>query len=206
MKIICIGRNYVAHAKELGNDVPTSPLVFMKPSSAILVGNKPLYYPEFSEDIHYELEVVLRIGKNGKYVQPQNALSYIDQIGLDIDFTARDVQQRCKDKGHPWEIAKAWDGSAVMSPFLDATPYLQDPIHFRLEKNEEVVQRGDTSLMIFSFTDIITYVSTYFKLQVGDYIFTGTPAGVGPIAIGDVLTGYIETSEGDKLMLECEIK
>ena len=196
----------MAHAAELGNEVPKNPLVFMKPSSAILVGNKPLYYPEFSEDIHYELELVLRIGKNGRYVQSEHALSYIDQIGLGIDFTARDVQQRCKEKGHPWEIAKAWDGSAVMSPFLEAEPFLDDPIYFRLEKNGETVQTGDSSLMIFSFTDIITYVSQYFKLQVGDYIFTGTPAGVGPVDRGDVLTGYLKTSAGDRLMLECEIK
>ena len=206
MKIICIGRNYVAHAHELGNDVPTQPLVFMKPSSALLVGNKPLYYPDFSNEIQYELEVVLKIGKNGKSIQTEDALSYIEAIALGIDFTARDVQADLKEKGHPWEIAKAWDGSAVMSPFVDAKPYLKDPIRYRLELNGNTVQKGDTSLMIFNFVDIISYVSQFFKLQVGDYIFTGTPSGVGPISRGDVLTGYLSTPEGEQTMMECEIK
>lgn len=201
MKIICIGRNYKAHAEELGNAVPERPMVFMKPPTALLVNNKPFYYPEFSSDIHYELEVVLKICKNGRHVQPEFARSYYKEIALGIDFTARDLQQQCKEKGHPWEIAKAFDHSAVMSPFftLERSP---DDIHFHLVKNGEVVQRGNTKDLIFSFEDLIVYVSKFFKLQVGDYIFTGTPAGVGPIAIGDKLEGYLE----DEKVLECLIK
>lgn len=201
MKIICIGRNYKAHAEELGNAVPERPMVFMKPPTALLVNNKPFYYPEFSSDIHYELEVVLKICKNGRHVQPEFATSYYKEIALGIDFTARDLQQQCKEKGHPWEIAKAFDHSAVMSPFftLERSP---DDIHFHLVKNGEVVQRGNTKDLIFSFEDLIVYVSKFFKLQVGDYIFTGTPAGVGPIAIGDKLEGYLE----DEKVLECLIK
>lgn len=201
MKIICIGRNYKAHAEELGNVVPERPMVFMKPPTALLVNNKPFYYPEFSSDIHYELEVVLKICKNGRHVQPEFATSYYKEIALGIDFTARDLQQQCKEKGHPWEIAKAFDHSAVMSPFftLERSP---DDIHFHLVKNGEVVQRGNTKDLIFSFEDLIVYVSKFFKLQVGDYIFTGTPAGVGPIAIGDKLEGYLE----DEKVLECLIK
>lgn len=201
MKIICIGRNYKAHAEELGNVVPERPMVFMKPPTALLVNNKPFYYPEFSSDIHYELEVVLKICKNGRHVQPEFATSYYKEIALGIDFTARDLQQQCKEKGHPWEIAKAFDHSAVMSPFftLERSP---DDIHFHLVKSGEVVQRGNTKDLIFSFEDLIVYVSKFFKLQVGDYIFTGTPAGVGPIAIGDKLEGYLE----DEKVLECLIK
>ena len=201
MKIICIGRNYKAHAKELGNTVPERHMVFMKPPTALLVNNKPFYYPEFSSDIHYELEVVLKICKNGRHVQPEFAGSYYKEIALGIDFTARDLQQQCKEKGHPWEIAKAFDHSAVMSPFftLQRSP---DDIHFHLVKNGEVVQRGNTKDLIFRFEDLIVYVSKFFKLQVGDYIFTGSPAGVGPIAIGDKLEGYLE----DEKVLECLIK
>lgn len=201
MKIICIGRNYRAHAEELGNAVPENPMVFMKPPTALLVNNKPFYYPDFSSDIHYELEVVLKICKNGRHVQPEFARSYYEEIALGIDFTARDLQEQCKKKGHPWEIAKAFDHSAVMSPFfqLEKDP---DDIHFHLEKNGEVVQRGNTRDLIFPFDELIVYVSRFFKLQVGDYIFTGTPAGVGPVAIGDTLVGYLE----DKPVLECLIK
>lgn len=201
MKIICIGRNYKAHAEELGNAVPENPLVFMKPPTALLVNSKPFYYPEFSKDIHYELEVVLKICKNGRHVQPEFAGSYYEEIALGIDFTARDLQQKCKEKGHPWEIAKGFDHSAVMSPFYPLTN-APDDIHFHLTKNGEVVQHGHTKDLIFSFEELIVYVSQYFKLQVGDYIFTGTPAGVGPISIGDRLEGYLE----DEKVLDCIIK
>ncbi|MEL6922786.1 MAG: fumarylacetoacetate hydrolase family protein [Bacteroidota bacterium] len=202
MKIICIGRNYVDHAKELNNPVPKQPLVFMKPASAILVNNKPLYYPEFTEDLHYELEVVLKICRNGRHVQPAFADKYYEQVGLGIDFTARDVQQRCKEKGHPWEIAKGFDGSAPISAFQPIDPFDRSAIRFQLKKNGEVVQDGNTADMIFSFNDLICHVSKYFRLQVGDLIFTGTPAGVGAVQIGDVLEGFLEGQS----ILRCEIK
>ncbi len=207
MKIICIGRNYIDHAKELDNPVPKRPLVFMKPSSALLVNNKPFYHPEFSESIHYEVEVVLKIGRNGRHVQPEFAPQYIEQIGLGIDFTARDLQSQLKAKGHPWEIAKGFDGSAVISPFFPTADFALDTLEFELVKNGEVVQHGNTKDMIFSFTDIITYVSQYFKLQQGDLIYTGTPAGVGPITIGDQLEGVLYTKEGEKRSaFRCDIR
>lgn len=203
MKIICVGRNYVAHIAELGNEVPDSPLIFMKPPSAILQGNKPMYYPDFTKDLNYEGELVLKICKNGRHVQPEFADSYYNQIGFGIDFTARDLQQQCKDKGHPWEIAKSFDQSAVIGTFVNVSD-LPDPksINFETVLNEKVVQSGDSSLMIYTFNDIICYVSRFFKLQLGDYIFTGTPAGVGPVSRGDVLKGRIEGQE----LLRCEIK
>lgn len=203
MKIICIGRNYVDHAKELKNPVPKKPLVFMKPPSALLVNNKPLYYPEFTKDLHYELEVVLKICKNGRHVQEEFASSYYDQVALGIDFTARDIQAKCKEKGHPWEIAKGFDNSAALSPFvnLDKIPDLNS-IKFELKKNGETVQSGDTKDLIFQFDYLITYLSQFFKLQQGDIIYTGTPAGVGPVQIGDNLEGFLE----GKKLLETSIK
>ncbi len=206
MKIICIGRNYVDHAKELNNPVPSQPLVFMKPSSALLVNDKPLYYPEFTEDLHYEVEVVLKIGKNGRHVQPEFASKYYTQVALGIDFTARDVQARCKAKGHPWEIAKGFDNSAVLSPFVDISEVNREAIEFRLDKNGETVQRGNTKDMIFSFQDIIVYVSKFFKLHQGDMIYTGTPAGVGPVKIGDKLEGFMSLKTEEKPMFSCEIR
>lgn len=206
MKIICIGRNYADHAKELNNPVPEQPLVFMKPPSALLVNNKPLYYPEFTEDLHYELEIVLKICKNGRHVQPDFAREYYDEIALGIDFTARDLQSRCKEKGHPWEIAKGFDGSAVLSKFLPIDQVKPSATEFELKKNGELVQKGNTRDLIFSFEDIIVYVSRFFKLQMGDLIYTGTPAGVGPVQIGDQLEGYLQTYKGLKPMLSCEIK
>ena len=204
MKIICVGRNYVAHAAELGNEVPDSPMLFMKPHSAILTGNKPLYYPDFTHDLNYEAELVLKICKNGRSIQPEFADTYYKQIGFGIDFTARDLQQRCKEKGHPWEIAKAWDNSAALSKdFLDVSSLPDvNAIKFEMTLNGKVVQQGDSSLMIYSFNDIICYASKFFKLQVGDYIYTGTPAGVGPVKKGDILIGSIEGTQ----MLKCEIK
>ena len=207
MKIICIGRNYAEHAKELKNDLPDKPMLFMKPSSALLVNNKPFYYPEFTKDLHYEAEIVLRISKNGRHVQPEFASDYFVEIGLGIDFTARDLQEECKKKGHPWEIAKGFDGSAVISSFISKELIIPENIEFFLLKNGEKVQYGHTKDMIFSFEDIITYSSQFFKLHQGDLIYTGTPAGVGPVQPGDVLEGYIRLAEGEeKQMLRCEIK
>lgn len=207
MKIICIGRNYSEHAKELNNAVPEEPVVFMKPPSALIVGDKPLYYPEFTADLHYEGEVVLQICKNGRHVQPEFADSYIGGIGFGIDFTARDLQHKCKSKGLPWEIAKAFDGSAPLSNLLPLEQF-PDPeaIDFELYKNGERVQHGNTRDVLFSFRDIIVYVSRFFKLQMGDLIYTGTPAGVGPVAIGDLLEGFLYTRDGRTKMLECRIK
>jgi 2-keto-4-pentenoate hydratase/2-oxohepta-3-ene-1,7-dioic acid hydratase in catechol pathway len=206
MKIICIGRNYAEHAKELNNAVPEDPIVFLKPPSALLINNKPLFYPDFTQDIHYELEVVLKICKNGRYVQPEFASEYYNQVGLGIDFTARDLQAKCKKNGHPWEIAKGFDGSAALSPFIGMDKVDPTGIHFRLQKNGATVQDGNTRDMIFSFEDIIVYVSKFFKLQMGDLIFTGTPAGVGPVAIGDTLEGALLTHAGWQTLLECAIK
>ncbi|MFK7980411.1 MAG: fumarylacetoacetate hydrolase family protein [Saprospiraceae bacterium] len=203
MKIICIGRNYVDHAKELNNPVPTKPLVFMKPSSALLVNNKPLYYPEFTKNLHYEAEVVLRITRNGRHVQPEFAHKYYEEIAIGIDFTARDVQAQLKAKGHPWEIAKGFDGSAAISEFIPLSSLKNsEHIEFSLFQNEKRVQLGNTKDLIFSFNYLITYVSQYFKLQVGDYIYTGTPKGVGPVQVGDKLEAYIE----DRKLLWCDIK
>ncbi len=202
MKIICVGRNYEEHARELNNPVPDSPLLFMKPSTALLTDGKPFYHPDFSTNIHYELEIVLKICKNGKAIQPQFASGYYDMVGLGIDFTARDIQDVCKQKGHPWEIAKAFDHSAVVGSFLSKEVLPSGHMKFQLTKNGQVVQNGNTQDLIFSFEYLISYISHYFTLQTGDLIFTGTPAGVGKIAIGDQLKGWLE---GQKL-LDCEIK
>lgn len=209
MKIICIGRNYVDHAKELNNPVPKKPLVFMKPPSALLVNNKPFYYPEFTKDLHYELEVVLKVKRNGRHVQPEFASSYYDEVALGIDFTARDLQKECKAKGHPWEIAKSFDGSAVLSNFISLAEVDQPGIEFALHKNGTEVQHGHTKDLIFSFDQIIVYVSQFFKLQMGDLIYTGTPAGVGPVAIGDHLEGHFFSNADSReaiKMLNCAIK
>lgn len=202
MKIICVGRNYMDHAKELNNPVPSEPMLFMKPATALLINNKPFYHPDFSDNIHYELEVVLRIKGNGRHIQPQFAHKYYDHIALGIDFTARDLQDRCKAQGHPWEIAKAFDHSAAVSAFVPLPPQHKEGIRFELRKNGETVQSGNTADMVFSFQDLIVYSSRFFKLQHGDYLFTGTPAGVGQVRIGDVLDGFLE---GEKL-LSCTIR
>lgn len=206
MKIICIGRNYVDHAKELNNPVPKQPLVFMKPPSALLVNNKPFYYPDFSKDIHYELEVVLKICRNGRHVQPEFAHKYYNQIALGIDFTARDLQAQCKAKGHPWEIAKGFDNSAALSTFVSTDLVNRNAIEFYLTKNGEKVQHGNTKDLIFSFDALIVHVSKFFKLQQGDMIYTGTPAGVGPVMIGDELKGILVTKDGEKELLDFEIR
>lgn len=206
MKIICIGRNYAEHARELGNAVPEKPVVFLKPSTALLINNKPLYYPEFTKDLHYELEVVLKIVKNGRSVQPEFAAGYYQEIALGIDFTARDLQQECKEKGQPWEIAKAFDHSAALSPFVPLEGIDRSAIEFELRQNGQTVQHGNTKDMLFSFEDIIVYTSRFFKLQVGDLIYTGTPAGVGPVKIGDKLDAYLYGQAGAQHLLSCEVK
>ena len=207
MKIICIGRNYADHAKELNNPIPSRPVVFMKPPSALLVNGKPFYYPEFTQDIHYEVELVLKVGKNGRHVQPEFALDYIQEVGLGIDFTARDLQSELKAKGHPWELAKGFDGSAVLGDFVKPSELAGfSNLEFYLEKNGERVQHGFSKDMLFSFQDIICFVSQYFKLQMGDLIYTGTPAGVGPIAIADKLRAFLVTRSGPQELLRCDVR
>lgn len=202
MKIICVGRNYFDHVKELDNPVPNEPLVFMKPSTALLINNDPMYIPDFTDDLHYEGEIVLHICKNGRHVQPYFVKGYYDKIALGIDFTARDVQKKCKDKGHPWEIAKAFDKSAGLSKFISVDGLDMKNLKFQTKLNGEIVQDGNTKDLIFDFEYIICYVSQFFKLHVGDLIYTGTPAGVGSVKIGDTLEGSIEGKE----MLNCLIK
>jgi acylpyruvate hydrolase len=203
MKIICIGRNYIDHATELNNPIPKSPLIFMKPATALLTGSKPFYHPDFSNNIHHEIELVLKIKKNGKQVNQKFASDYYDEIGLGIDFTARDLQDQLKDKGHPWEIAKAFDNSAVIGDFINKND-LQDQhdIVFSLTKNGNEVQVGNSKDLIFNFDFLISYVSKFFTLQSGDLIYTGTPAGVSAVKIGDKLEGFL----GQKKLLDCEIK
>lgn len=192
MKIICIGRNYGEHAKELGNEIPEDPVIFMKPDTAILKKGSDFYIPEFSDDVHYELEVVLKISKGGKYIQKENAGKHYEEIGLGIDFTARDLQSKLKGKGLPWELAKGFDGSAVVSDFVSKENYDLQNLNFSLSKNDVKVQDGNTSEMIFSFDDIIAFASQYFTLRVGDLIFTGTPKGVGKVSENDLLEAYLE--------------
>ncbi|RLJ33754.1 2-keto-4-pentenoate hydratase/2-oxohepta-3-ene-1,7-dioic acid hydratase in catechol pathway [Chryseobacterium sp. 7] len=191
MKIICIGRNYSEHAKELGNEIPENPVIFMKPDTAVLKGND-FYIPEFSNDIHYELEVVLKISKGGKYIQKEAANKHYEEIGLGIDFTARDLQSELKSKGLPWELAKGFDGSAVVSSFFKKENFSLDNLRFSLLKNKDKVQDGNTKDMMFNFDDIIAFASQYFTLRVGDLIFTGTPKGVGKVDEDDILEAYLE--------------
>ena len=198
MKIICIGRNYVDHAKELNNEVPSKPVFFMKPDSALVIANRPFFYPDFSQDVHYELEVVIRIDRLGKSIEEQHAHRYFSEIGLGVDFTARELQTEMKKKGLPWEIAKGFDYSAPISDLFPVTQFKDlHNLSFRLDLNGKTVQDGNTSQMIFSFEKIISYVSRFMTLKTGDLIFTGTPAGVGPVAIKDRLEAYLE---GKKLM------
>jgi acylpyruvate hydrolase len=193
MKIIAIGRNYAAHAKELNNAVPTKPIIFLKPDTAVLKDNKPFYIPEFSSDIHYELEVVLKICKEGKHIAEKFASNYYDEIGLGIDFTARDIQSEHKEKGLPWELAKAFDNSAVISNFSPKTQYENMyQLGFELQVNKETRQKGHTSNLLFSFEQIISFVSQYITLKKGDLIFTGTPEGVGQVKQGDQLEAWLE--------------
>jgi 2-keto-4-pentenoate hydratase/2-oxohepta-3-ene-1,7-dioic acid hydratase in catechol pathway len=197
MKIICVGRNYVDHIKELSNDKPTDPVIFIKPDTALLDSSQAFYYPSFSKDVHYELELVFRIGKVGKNIETKFAHKYIDAIGLGIDFTARDIQSKLKEKGLPWEKAKAFNGSAFVSTMRTVEDAdFTHPIDFQLLKNGIAVQEGNSDLMIWNISELIADISQYFTLKTGDYIFTGTPAGVGPIQIGDTLTGILQ---GNKL-------
>jgi len=203
MKIICIGRNYVEHIRELNNAVPSEPVFFLKPDTALLIRNRPFYYPDFSSDIHYELELVLKINKVGRHIQKEFASSYFDEIALGLDMTARDLQENAKKKSLPWAVAKGFDQSAPISGFVPASHFSDmKNIGFHLDLNGKTVQTGNSGLMIYSFDDIITHISRYMTLRTGDLIFTGTPAGVGPVKIGDVLEAYLE---GNK-MLKCEIK
>lgn len=203
MKIFCIGRNYVEHATELGNEIPEEPVIFMKPKSALIQGHTPFYYPEFTNELHYEAELVVRICKNGKYIQERHASGYYNAITVGIDFTARDIQKRLKEKGLPWEKSKSFDNSAALGKLIDITPALnKKDINFHFTKNGETVQTGNSKNMIFSIDHIIAHLSTYFSLNIGDLVYTGTPAGVGECLVGDVLEGFF----GNEPVLSLEIK
>jgi acylpyruvate hydrolase len=203
MKILCIGRNYADHISELNNERPTEPVIFLKPDTAILKDNDPFYHPDFSKDIHHEVEIVLKINKVGKNIESKFAHKYYDEIGIGIDFTARDLQAKLKEKGLPWEKAKAFDNSAPISGFVSKAqfPDLKN-LNFQLEINGEVRQKGNTEMMLWNFDEIIAEISKYFTLKTGDLIFTGTPAGVGKVNIGDRLVAFIEGEE----MMSFEVK
>lgn len=203
MKIICIGRNYAEHIAELQHERPTDPVIFMKPDSAILPAHNPFYIPDFSNDLHYEVELVVKISRLGKHIAPRFAHKYYDEIGLGIDFTARDLQNQLKDKGLPWEKAKAFDGSAVIGDFLPKTVFPDlNAIEFGLKMNQEWVQKGNSEMMLWKIDELIAYVSQFFTLKIGDLIFTGTPAGVGKVSPEDELVGFI----GEKKMFEVKVK
>ncbi len=203
MKIICIGRNYLPHIQELGHKVPTEPTFFLKPESAMVIRNRPFFLPDFSQQVEYEVELIYRINKVGKYIQEKYAHTYYDAIGLGIDFTARDLQKNCIENGNPWEIAKAFDGSAVMSQFIDKEEFDDlNNLDFHLDLNGKTVQSGNSSEMIFTIDKIISYVSQFMTLKMGDVIYTGTPKGVGKVAINDRLEGWI----GDRKLLNFRVK
>lgn len=203
MKIFCIGRNYAEHAKEMNASVPEKPIFFMKPDTSLIRPGTPFFYPNFSKDIHFECEIVIRINKVGKNIGKRFAHTYYDEIGLGIDFTARDLQKECKEKGHPWEIAKGFEGSAaICRNWIDKSELDLENLSFSFEQNGKEIQNGNTSDMIFSIDDIIVYLSKFMTLKKGDLIYTGTPAGVGPIAIGDILVGKIQGKE----MFEIKVK
>ena len=203
MKIICIGRNYIEHTKELGNPIPKEPLVFLKPETALQPNGHPFFIPDFSNNIHYETEIVIKINKLGKHIEEKFAHKYYSQIGLGIDFTARDIQELCKRKGLPWEKSKGFDGSAQISKiFIDKSNMDLENISFKLEKNGEIVQNGNSKNMIFHFDKIISYISQFYTLKIGDLIYTGTPEGVGKVTEGDVLIGYIEEKEMLKVIVK----
>lgn len=203
MKIFCIGRNYAEHAKELGNEIPDEPVIFMKPNSAVLQHNIPFYYPEFTNELHYECELVIKISKNGKYINENNSRNYYDAITLGIDFTARDIQNELKKKGLPWEKAKAWDNSAVLGTWLPMKPNENcNDINFYMNKNGKTVQKGNSNQMIHNVDKIIAHISKYFSLNIGDLIFTGTPAGVGECVVGDELEGFYEEQSLFKLSVQ----
>lgn len=195
MKIICIGRNYAKHIEELDNEKPAEPVIFMKPDSAILLKNNPFIIPPFSQDIHYEVEILVKINRIGKHIDQKFAHKYYEEIGLGIDFTARDLQSSLKEKGLPWEKAKAFDGSAVIGKFCNKSVLNLENIRFQLERNEEIVQDGESSHMLWKIDELIAYVSQYFTLKIGDVLFTGTPAGVGRVETNDQLKGTLEGKE-----------
>lgn len=204
MKIICIGRNYSEHAKELGNSVPTEPVIFCKQDSSVLARNNPLYIPEWTSDLHYEVELIIKIDRLGKYVEKQFASRYYSTVGLGLDFTARDLQEDLKKKGLPWEKAKSFDGSAVIGKEFILLEELPDRtnIRFQLKKNGEVVQDGSSKDMIFDFDSIVENVSKYFTLKIGDLIYTGTPSGVGKVEAGDVLEGFLENKKMFRVVIK----
>ena len=202
MKIFCVGRNYGEHAKELGNALPENPVIFSKPDTALIKDGGAFYLPDFSTDVHHEVELVIKISKNGKNIQEKFASSYYNEIGLGIDFTARDLQTKLKEKGLPWELAKGFDGSPPIGKFINVNELDLNNIAFSLKKNDVVVQEGNSKDMIFDFNKIISFISTYFTLKTGDLIYTGTPAGVSKVSVGDKLEGYIS----DKAMLNSEVK
>lgn len=203
MKIFCVGRNYSDHAKELGNDIPDEPVIFMKPKSALLQPHTPFYYPEFTNELHYECELVLRICKNGKYIQDKFAGKYYDAITTGIDFTARDIQNELKQKGLPWEKAKAWDNSAVIGKWIPMTEIKnKEALNFEMHKNGEVVQQGNSADMIFDFDYLVSYISNFFSINIGDLIFTGTPKGVGELVVGDEMEAFLEKQS----LLKLEVK
>jgi len=196
MKIICIGRNYAKHIEELKNERPDEPVVFIKPDSAILLKQHPFVIPEFSDDIHHEIEIVVRINKVGKYIDAKFAHKYYDEIGVGIDFTARDLQQKLKEKGLPWEKAKAFDGSAVIGDFMSKKIFSsQESLNFELTNNGKTVQKGNSSLMLWNIDELVAYVSQFFTLKIGDIIFTGTPEGVAAVKPNDVLEGFLENNK-----------
>ncbi|MBI9053647.1 MAG: fumarylacetoacetate hydrolase family protein [Bacteroidales bacterium] len=203
MKIIAIGRNYTDHAKELNNPVPEEPIFFLMPDTTLLRNNQPFFYPDFSTDIHFEVEIVVKFDRLGKNIAPKFANRYYHEIGVGIDFTARDLQQKCKEKGLPWEISKSFDGAAPISKFISLDQFDDiNNINFRLELNGQEVQKANTSEMIFKVDELISYVSKFMMIKIGDLLFTGTPSGVGPVKIGDRLTAYIE----DEKMLDFIVK
>jgi len=196
MKIICVGRNYVEHIKELNNEAPNDPVLFLKPDTSILLKKQPFFIPEFSNEVHHEVEILVKINRIGKHIDRKFAHKYYDEIGLGIDFTARDLQSKLKEKGLPWEKAKAFDGAAVVGKFLEKNDFKNvDNINFRLEKNDKVQQKGNTSLMLWKIDTLIEYISKYFTLKIGDIIFTGTPSGVAKVNPNDILKGFIEEKE-----------
>jgi 2-keto-4-pentenoate hydratase/2-oxohepta-3-ene-1,7-dioic acid hydratase in catechol pathway len=203
MKIFCVGRNYAEHAKELGNDIPTEPVIFMKPKSALVQGHTPFYYPEFTNELNYEAELVVRISKNGKYIQEKHSSNYYNAITVGIDFTARDIQNQLKEKGLPWEKAKAFDNSAAVGKFIEINnSFDRKNINFSFLKNKELVQKANSKEMIFSIDQVLANISNYFSLNIGDLVFTGTPAGVGECMVGDMLEAFLEKES----VLTLEIK
>ena len=196
MKIICIGRNYTEHIEELANEKPTEPVVFLKPDTSILLKKQPFFIPDFSDDVHYEVEVLVKIDRIGKHIDSKFSHKYYNEIGLGIDFTARDLQSKLKEKGLPWEKAKGFDGAAVIGNWVDKTKFDSiDSLNFHLNKNEKKVQIGNTQNMLWKVDEIIAYVSKYFTLKIGDIIFTGTPSGVGRVKKNDVLSGFLEEEQ-----------